>query len=67
MGKNELLHIIAGYYNSYILNPQSFRQYCCVTEDFDDVSDLVGELQELQSATSTSTAADLLKQGAGRT
>lgn len=32
-----------------------------------DVSDLVGELQELQSATNTSTAADLLKQGAGRT
>lgn len=29
------------------------------------VSDLVGELQEIKSATSTSTAADLLKQGAG--
>ncbi|KAK1902023.1 Tensin-2 [Dissostichus eleginoides] len=29
-----------------------------------DVSDLVGELQEMQSATNTSTAADLLKQGA---
>lgn len=27
--------------------------------------DLVGELQELQSGTNTSTAADLLKQGAG--
>lgn len=35
----------------------------------DDISDLVGELQEMQSATntSTSTAADLLKQGAGIT
>lgn len=31
----------------------------------DCVSDLVGELQELQSGTNTSTAADLLKQGAG--
>lgn len=29
------------------------------------VSDLVGELQVLQSGTNTSTAADLLKQGAG--
>uniref|UniRef100_A0A8D3DDB3 Tensin 2b n=1 Tax=Scophthalmus maximus TaxID=52904 RepID=A0A8D3DDB3_SCOMX len=29
-----------------------------------DVSDVVGELQEMQSSTSTSTAADLLKQGA---
>lgn len=29
------------------------------------VSDLVGDLQELQSGTNTSTAADLLKQGAG--
>ncbi|KAI4827713.1 hypothetical protein KUCAC02_031086 [Chaenocephalus aceratus] len=29
-----------------------------------DVSDLVGELQEMQSSTNTSTAADLLKQGA---
>lgn len=31
------------------------------------ISDLVGELQEMQSATNTSTAADLLKQGAGTT
>ncbi|XP_020559220.1 tensin-2 isoform X4 [Oryzias latipes] len=29
-----------------------------------DVADLVGELQEMQSTTNTSTAADLLKQGA---
>lgn len=29
------------------------------------ISDLVGDLQEMQSATNTSTAADLLKQGAG--
>lgn len=28
--------------------------------------DLVGEMQELQSGTNTSTAAELLKQGAGK-
>jgi len=32
-----------------------------------DVPDLVGELQEIQSVTNTSTAANLLKQGAGST
>lgn len=30
-----------------------------------DVSDLVGELQEIQNVTNTSTVAELLKQGAG--
>lgn len=30
------------------------------------VSDLIGELQDMQSGTNTSTAADLLKQGAGK-
>lgn len=38
----------------------------CLTADC-DLLDLVGELQEMQSPTNTSTAADLLKQGAGRT
>lgn len=33
--------------------------------DLTDVSDLVGELQEMQNVTNTSTVAELLKQGAG--
>lgn len=33
--------------------------------DLNDVSDLVGELQETQNVTNTSTVAELLKQGAG--
>lgn len=44
----------------------SLRQFCEVA-DVTYVSDLVGELQEMQNASNTSTVAELLKQGAGRT
>uniref|UniRef100_A0A665TDP9 PTB domain-containing protein n=1 Tax=Echeneis naucrates TaxID=173247 RepID=A0A665TDP9_ECHNA len=48
--------------------PHPRKRRCCYVTDHEDhdhdVSDLVGELQEMQSATNTSTAADLLKQGA---
>ncbi len=48
------------------MDSQSFRQHYYVTVE-KYVADLVGELQDMQSATNTSTAADLLKQGAGTT
>ncbi|KAJ4927306.1 hypothetical protein JOQ06_015039 [Pogonophryne albipinna] len=46
------------------ITPISLPCALCIPEKGFYVSDLVGELQEMQSATNTSTAADLLKQGA---
>lgn len=41
------------------------RRHFTALNEIHHVSDLIGELQEMQSATNTSTAAELLKQGAG--
>lgn len=54
---------------THIMPDSSMDFYVVVAGGFVNVglrvSDLVGELQDLQSGTNTSTAADLLKQGAG--
>lgn len=61
--KGQIAHLNVHLESQLQIHSDSFVEAANVT----DVSDLVGELQEMQNASNTSTVAELLKQGAGRT